>query len=427
MLLAAACRDSETLTEARPGARAAITALQSQSSQTLDELLAAHADAVPEFGGLWLDSAGRLHVNLTNIAASQRAMNQVAPTLAAVRERVGPAVAMAPLFQIVRYNYRQLLNWREQLLANSAAFPGFTSLDIDEQVGAIVVGAIDSVAAQHSVDAFLQAERIPRGAVQVIREERPSLTANSNHLHLNLAFNPMPGGIVVGASGQGLCVYSVNVKYNGAAAFITNSHCSGTPGVVDTFQFHQGGEIVGAEVADPFGTFCSGVTRCRYSDATVVQLNGAKVGELGAIARTRFFDPYPPDGGVGDTIIDDAQPRFLMFFPGYSSNPVLGEQTQKMGRRTGWIQGPINKTCFDMNPGDGWIRRCTYRFNGEVIVGDSGSPIFFRIVCPGDTWPVVNCASYDGIQFARTQGQVYFSPVSGIFRDFPGLFEFTPP
>lgn len=147
------------------------------------------------------------------------------------------------------------------------------------------------------------------------------------------------------------------------------------------------------------------------------------------IARTTFFDSYPPDGGSGSTTIDPALPRFSLLFPGYpSSYPVLGEYVEKVGRMTGWIHGPINKTCFTQTQSSGWILGCNYRFNGEIIEGDSGSPVFYTILCPGPVWPEPgNCASFAGILWGRTAGQAYFSPIQNIFNDYSSAsFQFVP-
>jgi hypothetical protein len=123
---------------------------------------------------------------------------------------------------------------------------------------------------------------------------------------------------------------------------------------------------------------------------------------------------------MGSTTIDGTQPRFPLVWPGYPSvDPVVGENVEKVGRMTGWIRGPINKTCFSQGQNSGWAMWCSFRFNGEIIPGDSGSPVFYRITCPGESWPAVNCGSFAGIIWGHTAGQAYFSPTSGIFRDYP--------
>jgi len=434
-LVSTACVESDqtpvspSLEQSRSSATVALR------NETLDETFARHARAVPEFAGMWIDSAGRLIINVTAASAASQAAAELAPFITEVRSR-SPQLAGTTQFRVVSYDYASLQRWRELIFADLGASVSMLTLDIDETKAEIEIGVPNVAADSPTIAAYLQQKRIPQGAVRVAAAAPVLITSGAStvltssavtHQHLNLSLNPMPAGIVVAATGQGLCTYGANVKYNGVPAFITNTHCSAQPASVDATPYHQGGTIIGTEIADPPFTYCYPYN-CRYSDAVVVQLNGAKTGELGTIARTRFFDSYPPDGGVGDTIIDDAQPRFPLIWPGYNTNnPVIGEQIQKVGRITGWIQGPINKTCFDRAGNDGFIRRCTHRFNGEVDQGDSGSPVFFRLVCPGDTYPLMNCASWAGIVWGESAGQVYYSPASGLFRDFPGSFEFANP
>lgn len=385
-----------------------------QQVETLDEEFARLAVEVPGgFGGLVLDSTGTVVVLLADTSVRYAALERLQETMRIhLSDKLGSPAPPNVRFEVGDYVYSDLKRWRDHIDASWAAVPGLVMSDIDEATARIELGLVDPTSAGPALERVMASGGIPSGALKVVQWAAVRVSQG-----LNDAFNSLPGGVHVGAQGLGVCSLGVNVLYNMIPSFITASHCGITQGAVDGASWVHGGVVVGTEIADR-GSLCPPF-RCRWSDASIIQYNGAIPGELGFLARTTFFDSYPPDGGQGSTTIDPAQPRFPMVWPGYPSvNPVVGEYVEKVGRMTGWIHGPINKTCFSQSQNTGWTMGCTYRFNGEVIAGDSGSPVFYRIVCPGETWPVVNCATLAGIMWGQSAGQVYFSPTNNLRMDY---------
>lgn len=388
--------------------------------ESLDEEFGRLASEVPGgFAGIYFDSAGELVVGLTDVSQRDEALDRLKETLRLhTLGRSSPDVTSRVRVRLASYPFNDLKKWREHIESRWGALPGLVMTDINEVSNQIDLGFKDPSIAQSALSKVLREAGIPSAAVRSVVSQEAQVTQT-----LDDFFATLPGGVHAYAvgSGGGPCSVGINVLYNGVSAFITASHCTLTQGFLDGGPWgHAGSSNLGTEIADP-GSICPVYVftyPCRRSDAAVIQYSGANPGELGMIARTEFFGAYPP-GGPGSETIDVVKPRFPLVWPGYpTSNPLMNEQVDKVGRGTGWIRGPINQTCVTHRQNTGWYMFCTYRFNGVAEGGDSGAPIFHRITCPGESWPAVNCASFAGIQWGITAGQVYFSTTNNIFQDF---------
>jgi hypothetical protein len=129
-------------------------------------------------------------------------------------------------------------------------------------------------------------------------------------------------------------------------------------------------EFIGHEIADPSffrGNNCPKGKKCRYSDANFSEGASGVNLALGMIAKTTG----PNNGSL--TLNGSFQ------ITGEASASVR-DTANKVGRTTGWTQGPVTRTCVDTGQsGSNVVMLCQdfVESNAQIVgSGDSGSPVF---------------------------------------------------
>jgi len=353
-----------------------------------DAELAAINDLVPGFGGMFVGADGVLTVYLKPGA-----------TLDAKRA-FGPDARVLD----ADFEFRQLLDWRDTMRGLMNA-PGLVLLDADESRNRVRVGveAGSPRATRVALAAQVRELGIPRRAV-VFEEVEPVHEMQT----LRDAFDPVPGGVEIHWSNF-LCTLGFNMtRGTDACYFVTNDHCTDVQGQVTGTTYRQPafGVHIGTEVLDPpffTGAPCPPGRICRYSDAAAAVYDGVPTCDFGKIARTT---------GLGSITIDPANPRWNIVakLPGAQ----VGHTVAKVGRTTGWTEGPVFATCVDTNvAGQNITRLCQSHVSAGVGGGDSGSPVFLRRI------PTSQAALVGILWGGNLAGtQFVFSPVENIEKDF---------
>ncbi len=337
-----------------------------------DDLFAEVAAAAPGFGGLFLDTNGVLNVYLLDPAqegATAGATAAIAAVFGADRFALGE---VRPLQGT--YGFSQLYEWRKALRQDVLGLSGVTTLDIDDFSNRVRIG-VEEVSVEGRVEEELAKLRIPSEAVD-IQVEPPSKLA----VTLQQYFRPVRGGFQLRwQSGGGLnCTLGFNAKDSGNRSdFVTASHCSSVQGHLDNDLFFQPtvdaqyNNLIGSELSDPAlwtGAPCPAGRRCRWSDSLLAMRSPVVSLDQGGVARTT-------GANNGSILVDAANPRFRI--TAENARPAAGEILNKVGRTTGWTQGPVDGVCIDVAVGGTNITLlCQDRVAANAAGGDSGAPVF---------------------------------------------------
>ena len=414
VLIAAACADS-----AAPGSPGEPISM-SLSGQVEDDSTPSQmavAALVPGFGGYFLDPSGAPTVYLLD--ASQRPAAEAA--LAAFLVSRG-FTSTDLVVRHGQYEYTQLDAWYG--VARSAAFAvsGIVLGDVDEGKNRLRFGVTSAVAAAQ-VQSAVAALGVPAGAV-VLEQRAPYAPLTTlrervrplmGSLQLNFFLYP-PNGLP-GVSY--LCTLGFNAELNGERSFITNSHCTNNEGgttLPTTYYQSRRSTLdnrVGIEVDDPEWQFsldtnlrCPPPFQCRWSDAARVRIDDTVAAELGRIARL---------DEITTTLADTIHTIDGHFSIRGERGPVEGEVVNKVGRTTGWTQGPTLGTCVDVLALEtNHIRLCQVQVAALVDGGDSGSPVFWR---KGGGPSVALLGILWGGSVDEADPSFTYSPLSGIRRD----------
>jgi hypothetical protein len=127
---------------------------------TYDDLLLRVDEQVPGFGGMFIDSDGRLAVYLLDVS-------QLAVTRAAIESVFGSNRVPAAGVRAVQgqYSVSQLKAWSERA-AGLLRTPGVTVVDLDEGKNRVMVG-IEAADRMRVVSRALSSLRVPRDAVVI--------------------------------------------------------------------------------------------------------------------------------------------------------------------------------------------------------------------------------------------------------------------
>jgi hypothetical protein len=248
---------------------------------------------------------------------------------------------------------------------------GVVFTDADETTGRLVVGVLDR-GIQGLIRARLPMLGIAPESVDVVETQAIYQVAT-----LRDRVRPVVAGLQIRFSNF-LCSLGFNATRGDVSGFVTASHCSDNQGSVDGTLYYQPldqvtDQFIGTEVAD--ASFfrnrngCPAGRRCRFSDSNFSEGN-ATTFELGRIAKTTGAN----NGSL--TIVDGA------FFTITRDDVAAtrGQIVNKVGRTTGWTQGPVSRTCADTGvSGSNIILLCQTFVESTVQLvagGDSGSPVF---------------------------------------------------
>lgn len=136
--------------------------------ETYDDLLVRVDERAPGFGGMFIDSDGRLAVYLLDIKQLPAARSAIEAVFGSSRV---PAAGVRALQG--QYAVSQLKTWTERAGA-LLAMPGVTMVDLDESKNRVRVG-IEDASRTEAVEQALSARGVPRAAVviKVTGEIRP--------------------------------------------------------------------------------------------------------------------------------------------------------------------------------------------------------------------------------------------------------------
>jgi hypothetical protein len=222
-------------------------------------------------------------------------------------------------------------------------------------------------------------------------------------------WRPTQAGIQIHFPGF-LCSMGFNADAGSERSFVTASHCTTTQGGVESTPYWQplstvDPTVIATEVADPeYLTFkanpeCPRGKLCRYSDASRALYSAGVPSTRGAIAKTT---------GANNGSLEVAGS-----FSVTAQNDVgVGAVVNKVGRTTGWTQGPVTNTCVNTNVFRSKIHLLCQTFvSAGVAGGDSGSGVFAitkkdDVTLVGILWG----GSGDGRTFV-------YSPLSGVTRE----------
>jgi hypothetical protein len=391
----------------------------------LDGAFAQLAQQITGFGGYFFDAQGDLNVYLTDLAqepAARAALAEVARNRPEARIHRWSRPA-AIVVRRGNYDFPQLDGWRGQL-REAFAIPGVQSLDTDEAANRVHIG-VTTQDAVDQVQALADRFGVPPGALVI--EVVPPISLVTN---LTNFVRPTEGGLQIDWTGPSCiingvnycyCTLGANVWYSnpgvgvpvGTAGFFTASHCSNASGSNDGASYSQGGSGIGTEMWDPpfFDNSqysgCPLNRHCRWSDATFVAYGAGVSWQLGAIARTLSHGTglYQP----GSIDIDPNNPRFSL--NSVITSPTVGTYLDKVGRTTGWTEGPVSHTCTDYAQTGDHVLLCQDQVDAFADGGDSGSPMF--------QWSYTgSSASFAGIVWAKISGGLIFSNTQRLQNDF---------
>jgi hypothetical protein len=345
------------------------------------------AEAVPGFGGYFLDATGAPTVYLTD--ASHRADAEQA--LAGFLADRGFTAADLRVRQGT-FEYAQLEAWYRRARPGAFGVAGIILGDVDEAQNRIRFGVANASAAT-AVQGVIAQLGIPSSAV-IVQQRAPFTTAAT----LRDDVSPIQGGLQINFLNVGgvvgvslLCTLGFNAVIDGVSSFITNSHCSQVEGGEETptdyYQPLQDSDgdrmvnpekLIATEADDPHWVISldcplSPAFQCRWSDASRAAYipTAAAEARLGRIART-----VRPS-----TSLTDVELTIDGFFTikREQARGVVGEVANKVGRTTGWTFGTTTETCVDVIAlGTTHIRLCQEVVAAVVDGGDSGSPVFRR-------------------------------------------------
>lgn len=354
-------------------------AAEVEHDSNIDSDFAELASRIPGFGGLYMNSAGLMTVNLVDTTRLEAYRPALAAFLAAHGTDLAAAKEMRARY--APHDYRELVA-SFTALNSSLNLSGITQRDIDEARNQVVIGVIDPTTA----------ERVVRGAralnladdliaVEVIP---PTVISGT----LQQSYRPVVGGLQVGTS-RFFCSLGWNVRPfrfstfsidSNQTYFVTNSHCTGANsefGVTTGTVFGQPdiNSPIGLEVYDPplftnqTKSECPAGRRCRRSDAALERYNSGVSRSFGRIAKVSSGLTI---SGTLDIIETDA-------------TVLQGQTVYKVGRTTGYTSGPNTGSCVTVSQYEnvngvaqdtGRDLICQNQADYPSGPGDSGSPVF---------------------------------------------------
>ena len=379
-------------------------ALPDNHIPNLDEMYADIARNVPGFAGAYVDTlTNELHVRLVDEARGVQAEEAIKPFL----ERHAADNAIRHVH--ADYDFLELFEWKKSITRDILPLAGVHAVDIDETRNRMWIGISDGIAIS-AVQAKLKELGIPRRAVELgfMNPIETAVGHPSNRVApvpatsattLRMEVSPTAGGILIWGEGipEGTdCTLGFNATvrdHNGVEtlAFATNSHCSNSRGQLDNRRYQQPAtthNLIGQEFFDDLwsasvrSSICGNPpnTLCRYSDFSLAAYEPGIDVRIGEIARPTYRGRYN-----GSVTIDGTRQRFMIraVEPVIWLIPPAGRMIEKVGQRTGWTYGYMDRACVnverDADVGDGkHLYLCQNRVTGGADEGDSGSPVFYH-------------------------------------------------
>ena len=401
-----ACTDSTE--PARAPTSASITAAAAakvplSNARGVDAEFTRLARQIPGFGGMYYDKSGTLNVYMTS-ARSGAATMRTQDLATQLRTFGGPAVqshllranalggrasinSAAMVVQPAAYDFLQLRAYKDRL-RSVFGVKGVVYVDIDEAANRVHI-AVTPAASRSALSKTLSSAGVPQEAV-VVTQISPitPLTTVQDKLR------PVPGGAQItfplpdNPGFLGVCTVGFNANlasHPNMRYFVTASHCSEKQGGSEHTPYSQPrsflddstSNLIAVEVKDPPygdpGGLCFTGFRCRLSDALLARYDSPSLQQFGKIARTTFSLQR-----IGSLIIDPQHRRWTIVDE--LPFPFEGDTAHKVGRTTGWTNGPVVATCADVQEsGSDIIVLCQDFVEAGSGGGDSGAGVFERV------------------------------------------------
>jgi hypothetical protein len=319
--------------------------------------------AIPSFGGMYIDEAGRPTVYVTDLRQSNRARRVLESFAEENGKSADDIVVLQSSFKYDDLEQHYNRSWHSAMEVEGAVFS-----DIDEAHNRLLFGVKNQGVAA-SVRARLRAAGVPEDAFAV-----EVVSPIENLATLRDVVRPTTGGLQI-HFGNYLCTLGFNASFGGTASFITNSHCTGTQGGVENTAYYQSSStlapaVIAREVADPVyvkGGVCPRGKKCRYSDSSRANyVSGFTQYDLGAISSTN-----------GSNLTITGVHNISSEADGSTSPVAVGATVSKTGRTTGTSTGQVTNTCVNTAvQGSQIMQLCQTFVAAAVGSGDSGSPAY---------------------------------------------------
>jgi len=316
------------------------------------------AAAVSGFAGWYYAADGNVVVQLVDLAeapAARAAVQQVLPRHIRGRSVHVPVIETRQ----VSFSFGQLAEWRMRMVTALSTEPGVTSIDLDEAKNQISIG-VQGAMARMIVDSLRTALRIPPLALGV-EEQGPVVPAQFGS---TISLSSYWRGVLAGTEITPGCTLGFVARHSdGTSVMVTASHCTSTmwgldPSTVSYCQPYCGypdgvGGYVGAEWRDPAARSCAYQGPCRNSD--VASIGNPYMSDFGWVALPTYGDP---DSGSVVRYKFGGIAQITSEYP----SPAVGVEINKVGVRTGWTYGYVQRTCVDVKistptwPRNGWLK-----------------------------------------------------------------------
>lgn len=380
------------------------------------------SEAIPEFGGYFLNEAGELVVSVTDLNVASEARQAVSPI--ARRLALTPGGKRTVVVREANHSFIELHRWRSHIADNWLDQKDVTFLDLNEARNVITVGLSDLEKRSRYISSAREAH-IPEAALE-FRETGRFVPNNRSSVRRNLVtdttlgarFDSVPAGVLVKMVDENDNVYDrctmgfTARRPSGDTIFITSSHCSLDFATLDNARVWQGSsgasnDEIGQEVADPELNTAINCDLCRMSDVSFFAWTNPDPDRktMGVVARTEHSN--------GSRVIDDPpNNRFTVGEEG--TVPVQHELVNMIGKRSGWVDGDVTHTCADVPQWEeGYRLACQYFASYPGDQGDSGGPVF-RL--QGGEFELLG--AHVGEETSGKKRGFFFSDIVGIEEDF---------
>ncbi|HEU0302589.1 MAG TPA: hypothetical protein VFR37_24225 [Longimicrobium sp.] len=413
------------------------------------------SEQVPGFGGLFYEDDGTPVVYLKDVRQGARAQAALDPVL---RERRYFGRGHVPgrrtlVVRQGRYDYLELSEWSDRVLAAVAGVPGMFHTGVVDSWNRVEV-AVENVSA---VQQRLRQAGIPGEVVKVVVARRPEPMIGPPQTVRDTFVTP-PGGIRIVSRQSGRYIAGCTLGFNlydtgtGGRWFATNSHCTPVMGQLDPgTEFHQPYDnlndpadplrFFGLEDWDPpftdtayhwmYAASCPETTfpvpdyKCRNAELAWVRYPAHVPWDLGGIARPALLnttdggDPSEPEPYGRFIALDPVNPTFRIV--GSAMYALEGEMVDKVGATSGWSRSRVVRSCTNMVVKDhDKMVICNQKTEGgDISGGDSGSPVFRN---HGDGTVTLLGILHSGSHMVAGSPPVWmYSPFGGIINDFPPI------
>jgi hypothetical protein len=296
------------------------------------------------------------------LAACQDASQPTAPVVTQTPQAARSPQAQARLEAIFQRTKTEVM-----------AIPGTVFADNDEVAGRVVYGV------EHAGAELAVRNQMARLGVDdadyAVEITQPIVFAAT----LRDRIRPVVAGLQINFS-RWVCSIGFNADKGTQLSFVTASHCTDSQGGTEGTDYYQpssstANSLIATEVDDPQyqkgGPNCPRGKKCRYSDASRALYAAGVTRNRGEIAKTT--------GANNNSLTISASdgPFEVTSQDNTGADNDVGVVANKVGRTTGWTQGPISRTCVDTGVSGSTVYLfCQTFVSAGVAGGDSGSGVF---------------------------------------------------